>query len=134
MEIRRIQSLKEGVDVSGIRARVKVVKNKVAPPFRTAEFDIMFNEGISKAGNLLDLGVEFNVVKKSGSWYEYEDEKLGQGRESAKLTIKENPKLLAEIEKKIRSVAANKNNLPLRLGGDENNTTEEPENAAELEE
>lgn len=118
MDIRRIQSLKEGTDVSGIRARVKVVKNKVAPPFRTAEFDIMFNEGISVSGNLLDLGVEFNIVKKSGSWYEYNGEKLGQGKEASKQTIKENKKIAEEIEKKIRDIARDKNNVPLQLGND----------------
>lgn len=126
MEIRRIQSLKDGTEFSGIRVRVKVVKNKVAPPFRTAEFDIMFNEGISKAGNLLDVGVEFDIVKKSGSWYEYEGEKLGQGRENSKETLRENEKIAKEIEKKIRQTATKKTDIPLALGSDDENGSEAP--------
>lgn len=118
MDIRRIQSLKEGDDFSGIKVRVKVVKNKVSPPFRTAEFDIMFNEGISKEGNLLDVGVEFNVVKKSGSWYEYDDEKLGQGRESVKQYLRENKKIAVEIEKKIRAILTKNEEMPLEIGSE----------------
>ncbi|OGC58310.1 recombinase RecA [candidate division WWE3 bacterium RIFCSPLOWO2_01_FULL_41_9] len=117
LEIRRIQSLKEGADVTGIKVIVKVVKNKVAPPFRSAEFDIMFSEGISKYGNLLDVGTEFELVKKSGSWYEYNGEKLGQGREAAKAFLKENHKISAEIEKKIRDLIKEKKELPLQIGG-----------------
>jgi recombination protein RecA len=118
MDIRRIQSIKEGDDFSGIKVRVKVVKNKVAPPFRSAEFDIMFNEGISKEGSLLDVGVEFDIVKKSGSWYEYNGEKLGQGRESAKQYLRENHKIRDEIDKKIRKAAREKHDIPLQLGGE----------------
>jgi len=117
MDIRKIQSLKAGDEFSGIKARVKVVKNKVAPPFRVAEFDIMFNEGISKEGNILDVGVDFNLVKKSGSWFQYGDEKLGQGRESAKEFLKENPKVRHQIEKEIRS-KLKKEEVPMELGGD----------------
>ena len=119
MEIRRIQSLKEGDEFSGIKVRVKVVKNKVAPPFRTAEFDIMFNEGISKQGNLLDVGVEFEIVKKSGSWYEYEGEKLGQGREASKAYLRENPKVSADIEKKIRAKLTTVQDVPMEIGGEQ---------------
>ncbi len=118
MEIRRIQTLKEGEENTGIKVVVKVVKNKVAPPFRKAEFDIMFNEGISRSGCVLDVAVEFNVVKKSGSWYEYNGEKISQGREAAKAYLKENPKILDEIEKKIMAAAKEKKEMPLKLGGD----------------
>lgn len=116
MDIRRIQSLKVGEEFTGIKVRVKVVKNKVAPPFRTAEFDIMFNEGISKTGNLLDVGVEFELINKSGSWYEYENEKLGQGREAAKQYLRENNKMAAEIEKKIRARVNKDEDVPLEIG------------------
>ena len=120
LEVRRIESIKDGDVVTGIRVRAKVVKNKVAPPFRTAEFDIMFTEGISKEGSLLDVGVEMNVVKKSGSWYEFGGEKLGQGREAAKAFLKENKKILVEIDKKVRdAVSQNKTSVPLQIGGEE---------------
>jgi recombination protein RecA len=130
LEIRRIQSLKDGNDVSGIKVVVKVVKNKVAPPFRSAEFDIMFAEGISKEGNLLDVGTEFGVVKKSGAWYEYNGEKIGQGREAAKIYLKENPKVRSEIEKKIREILKEKHEVPLKIGGD-HTTTPDQEDAEE---
>ena len=125
LEIRRIQSIKEGADVSGIKVIVKVVKNKVAPPFRSAEFDIMFNEGISKQGNLLDVGAELGLIKKSGAWYEYEGEKIGQGRESAKIFLKENPKVAGEIEKKIWDVIKERRELPLQIGGSDVGVSEE---------
>ncbi|HXK52440.1 recombinase RecA [Candidatus Nomurabacteria bacterium] len=115
LEIRRVQALKSGTEDIGIKAKVKVVKNKVAPPFRTAEFDIMFNEGISKEGNLVDVGVEMDIVKKSGSWYEYAGEKLGQGREAAKQFLKENTKVRDEIEKSIRAKMKDSKPLPLEL-------------------
>ncbi|MFC1756142.1 recombinase RecA [Patescibacteria group bacterium] len=117
MDIRKIQSLKSGDDFSGIKVRVKVVKNKVAPPFRIAEFDIMFNEGISKEGNLVDVGVDFDIVKKSGAWFQYGEEKLGQGREAAKDYLRENPKTYQDIEKKIRA-KLKKSEVPLEIGGD----------------
>jgi recombination protein RecA len=101
LDIRRIGQIKEGEDVMGNQTRVKVVKNKVAPPFRKAEFDIMFGEGISRAGEIIDLGVENNIIKKSGSWYSYGDTKIGQGRDSSKNVMKDNPELAAEIEAKI---------------------------------
>lgn len=131
MEIRRIGSIKSGTEFSGNRVRVKVVKNKVAPPFRTAEFDIMFNEGISKEGGLLDVGVEFDIVKKSGSWYEYQGEKLGQGRDASKIFLKENPKIRDEIEKKIRTEVKNKHEVPLQIGGDEGSVDSEDSPAEE---
>jgi recombination protein RecA len=102
LDIRRIASLKEGEDVIGSRARVKVVKNKVAPPFKMAEFDIMFNEGISHAGLLVDIGVEAGVIEKSGSWYSYGQERIGQGRENAKLYLKDNLELAAQVEERVK--------------------------------
>lgn len=101
LDIRRTGQIKDGTDVVGNRVKVKVVKNKVAPPFRLAEFDIMYGEGISKAGEILDLAVDANIVKKSGSWFSYGDDKLGQGRDSVKNLIKDNPELMDELEQKI---------------------------------
>jgi recombination protein RecA len=102
LDIRRIESIKDGPEVVGNRARVKVVKNKTAPPFRQAEFDIMYGRGISREGSLLDVGVEFGIVKKSGAWFTYEGEQLGQGRENAKNFLAENVDLMVEISEKIR--------------------------------
>jgi len=101
LDIRRIGQLKDGEEMVGNQTRVKVVKNKVAPPFRKAEFDIMFGEGISKTGEIIDLGVEYGIIKKSGSWFSYGDTKLAQGRDSAKQVVKDNPELAAELEIKI---------------------------------
>tara|TARA_Y100001970_G_scaffold68851_1_gene87850 strand:+ start:9710 stop:10747 length:1038 start_codon:yes stop_codon:yes gene_type:complete len=101
LDIRRIESLKSGVEVVGNRTRVKVVKNKCAPPFRQAEFDIMYGKGISREGSLLDTGVDMDIVKKSGAWYTYEGEQLGQGREKAKIFLSENPEIMMEIENRI---------------------------------
>ena len=101
IDIRRISTLKDGDDVKGTQVRVKVVKNKVAPPFRKAEFDIMFGEGISRAGEIIDLGSTLNIVKKSGSWFSYGDTKLAQGRDAAKQCIIDNPELADELEQQI---------------------------------
>ncbi|HEY5510161.1 MAG TPA: recombinase RecA [Prolixibacteraceae bacterium] len=101
VDIRKIGQLKEGEEVLGNHTRVKIVKNKIAPPFRKAEFDIIFGEGISKIGEIIDLGVELNIIKKSGSWFSYGETKIGQGRESVKSLLKDNPELAEEIEKKI---------------------------------
>ena len=103
LDIRKIGQLKEGEEVQGNHTRVKVVKNKIAPPFRKAEFDIIFGEGISKIGEIIDLGVELNIIKKSGSWFSYGETKIGQGRDSVKALLKDNPELAEEIEKKIIS-------------------------------
>jgi recombination protein RecA len=104
LDIRRIGQIKESADnVMGNRTRVKVVKNKVAPPFKVVEFDIMYGEGISKAGEIIDLGVELNIIKKSGSWFSYSDNKLGQGRDAVKQLIIDNPELMEELEGKIRA-------------------------------
>jgi recombination protein RecA len=102
LDIRRIESIKDGVEVVGNRTRVKVVKNKVAPPFRQAEFDIMYGKGISREGSLLDIGVDLGLIKKSGAWYTYEGEQLGQGRENAKQFLAENPEIMVEISERIR--------------------------------
>lgn len=102
LDIRRIESLKDGAEVVGNRTRVKVVKNKCAPPFRQAEFDIMYGKGISREGSLLDIGVDLGLVKKSGAWYTYEGEQLGQGRENAKTFLGENPEIMVEISERIR--------------------------------
>jgi len=104
MDIRRISQIKQGDAVIGNRTRVKVVKNKIAPPFREAEFDIMYNEGISYSGDVLDLAAANEIVEKSGAWYSYNSEKIGQGREATKLYLQENPKLLDEIAQKVRAI------------------------------
>ena len=109
MDVRRIDSIKQGDEIVGNRTRVKIMKNKVAPPFKQAEFDIMYNEGISRNGNIIDVGVKENIVQKSGAWFSYNDIRLGQGRENAKQYLKDNPHIALEIENKIRS----KYNLPL---------------------
>jgi recombination protein RecA len=103
MDIRRIGQIKAGETVIGNRTRVKVVKNKIAPPFREAEFDIMYNEGINTAGDILDLAAARNLVEKSGAWYALNDEKIGQGREAAKQYLQDNPKIMADLEAKIRA-------------------------------
>ena len=104
LDVRRIESLKQSGEVVGNRTRVKVVKNKIAPPFKEAEFDIMFGEGISKVGDILDLAAENNIVNKSGAWYAHEGNKIGQGRENAKNYLKENPAICEEVEKKVREL------------------------------
>ncbi len=105
MDIRRISQIKQGDEVIGNRTKVKVVKNKIAPPFRTAEFDIMYNQGISKSGDVLDLAVEYEIIEKSGAWFAYKDEKIAQGREAAKQYLEENPKVLKEVAKLVRDIA-----------------------------
>lgn len=109
IDIRRTSSIKDGEKVTGNRVKVKVVKNKVAPPFRTAEFDIVYGEGFSKIGEIIDLGVDFNLIKKSGSWYSYGDTKLGQGRDAVKQLLADNPELSDELEKKVREKLAETN-------------------------
>jgi recombination protein RecA len=103
LDIRRTSQIKDSDEVSGNRVKVKIVKNKVAPPFRIAEFDVMFGEGISKTGEIIDLGVDFNIIKKAGSWFSYGDTKLGQGRDAVKQLLMDNPELSEEIEAKIRA-------------------------------
>ncbi|GER79427.1 MAG: Protein RecA [Anaerolineales bacterium] len=120
LDVRRIQSIKVGDEVIGNRTRVRVVKNKVAPPFRTAEFDIMFNEGISKVGDLLDLATQLEIVQKRGAFFSYGDVRIGQGRENAKDYLRANPDLAAEIENVIRAKAlGGELSLPIDMGGDD---------------
>mgnify|MGYP000763014642 FL=1 len=109
LDIRKASAIKDGENVLGNLVRVKVVKNKVAPPFRKAEFEITFGEGISKIGEIIDLGVEYNIIQKSGSWFSYDGSKLGQGRDAAKALLKDNPELAEEIEAKVREALAAKN-------------------------
>ena len=121
LDVRRIDSIKQGDEIVGNRTRVKVMKNKVAPPFKQAEFDIMYNEGISRNGNIVDVGVKENIVQKSGAWFSYGDIRLGQGRENAKNYLKENPEIALEIENKIRV----KYDLPVMVDNTVNNKKEE---------
>ena len=104
LDVRRFEALKQGGEVIGNRTRVKIVKNKVAPPFKEAEFDIMFGQGISTQGDILDLAAENNIINKSGAWYAYEGNKIGQGRENAKQYLKDNPQICAEVERKVREL------------------------------
>ncbi len=110
LDIRRSSQIKEGENVIGNRTKVKVVKNKVAPPFKTAEFEIMYGEGVSKTGEILDLAVEFEIIKKAGSWFSYGDTKLGQGRDAVKARIKDNPELADELELKIKELIKESDN------------------------
>jgi recombination protein RecA len=105
LDVRRIETIKQGNDMVGNRTRIKVVKNKVAPPFKQAEIDIMYGEGISREGSIIDIGTEMDIVNKSGAWYSYENERLGQGRENAKQYLKDNPQVTEQIEKKIRELS-----------------------------
>jgi recombination protein RecA len=128
LDVRRIQAIKVGEEVIGNRTRVKVVKNKVAPPFRTAEFDIMFNEGISRAGDILDLATKFEVVQKRGAFFSFGDVRIGQGRENAKEYLRSNPDLLAEIDGIIRQKAlSGEIAMPLEIGGGEDDGGSEEE-------
>lgn len=113
LDVRRISQIKDTDEVSGNRVKVKIVKNKVAPPFRLAEFDIMFGEGISKAGEIIDLGVEYNIIKKSGSWFSYGETRLGQGRDAVKNLILDNPEMMEELEKKIKDAVAGVEAVPV---------------------
>jgi len=102
LDIRRTAQLKEGEEIYGSRTRVKIVKNKLAPPFRKADFDILYGEGISQLGEIVDLGTDFNIIKKSGSWFSYGDTKLGQGRDAVKQILKDNPELFDELKTKVQ--------------------------------
>ena len=128
MDIRRIDSIKQGEEMIGNRTRVKVIKNKIAPPFKQAEFDIMYNEGISKEGNIIDVGVKEEIIQKSGAWFSYGEIRLGQGRENAKQYLKENPDIEIEIEAKIRQ----KNELPLKKSNSSNDINEDIEKDKKL--
>lgn len=133
IDVRKGEPLKNGADVIGNRVKCKVVKNKVAPPFKTAEFDMLFGEGISKLGEIIDCAVEFDIIKKSGSWFSYDDMKIGQGKDKVKDFLKENTEVCAEIEGKVREVfAKNADLIPQDTGDDEEKSAEAPkEDAAE---
>jgi recombination protein RecA len=118
LDIRRTSQIKDSDEVAGNRVKVKIVKNKVAPPFRIAEFDIMFGEGISKVGEIIDLGVDYNIVKKSGSWFSYGETKLGQGRDAVKNLLLDNPDLMDELEAKIRAEVTGENLDQKALSGE----------------
>ena len=117
MEVRKVEAIKNGNDVIGSRTRIKVVKNKVAPPFKQAEFDIMYGQGISRTGCLVDLGVDLDILQKSGAWFSYGDVRIGQGREKAKEFLRDNPEVAAEVEAKIRELTVNKLMAPKELEG-----------------
>ena len=119
MDVRKTDVIKQGTDVIGNRTKVKIVKNKVAPPFKQAEFDIMYGEGISKEGNILDIATELKVINKSGAWYAYNGEKIGQGRENAKIYLKDHPDVAQEVEATIREQAMNSNMLSFGTGESE---------------
>ena len=119
IDIRKSSQIKEGEDVVGNRVKVKVVKNKVAPPFRKAEFDIMYGEGISKVGEIIDLGIELNILKKSGSWSSYGETRLGQGRDAVKSMIGDNPELMDELEDRIKEALGSKNTVAAVLEDDQ---------------
>ncbi len=114
LDIRRTGAVKEGEEVTGSETRVKVVKNKVAPPFKQCEFDIMYGQGISKVGELVDIGANLDIIKKSGAWYSYNEERLGQGRENVKQFFMENPELMNEVESKVREYF-NINTSPIEI-------------------
>ncbi len=130
LDVRRIEALKQGGEVIGNRTRVKIVKNKVAPPFKEAEFDIMFGEGISTQGDILDLAAENNIISKSGAWYAYDGSKIGQGRENAKQYLKDNPEICAEVERKVRELFNLETDLPKDAPPKETAEKEKPSKTA----
>src|SRR5438874_2500523 len=121
LDIRKVEVIKSGLDSVGARVKVKVVKNKVAPPFRAAEFDILFNEGISREGSLIDAAIEYGILEKSGTWLSYGDQRLGQGRENVRNYLRENPTLAAEMEAAVRQKAASQASVPLRTSAADRN-------------
>ena len=124
MDIRRVENIKQDGEVKGNRVRVKVIKNKVAPPFREAEFDVVYGQGISKEGNILDMAVNLNIVEKAGSWFSYNGKRIGQGRENVKKYLQDNPEIAKEVEEKIR---ANFNEAFEKSLGEDSNENEEEE-------
>ena len=127
MDIRKIENIKQDGEFKGNRVRVKVIKNKVAPPFREAEFDVVYGKGISKEGNILDMAVNLDIVEKAGSWFSYNGERIGQGRENVKKYLRENPEILDDIEKKVRDdfAKAFEQSLGEELPSDEDDDEEE---------
>ena len=126
MDVRRVEQLKQGGDFVGNRTKVKIVKNKVAPPFKEAEFDIMFGEGISYEGDLLDLAAEIDIINKSGAWYAYQGNKIGQGRENAKIFLKDNPEICAEVDRRVRE-HFNLGGIPSEMDGKKKSTKKSSE-------
>ena len=138
IDVRRADSIKQGTESLGNRTRAKIVKNKVAPPFKTAEFDIMYGEGVSRLGSIIDMGVELDIVDKSGAWFSYEGTRLGQGKENAKATLEEKPEMIAEIEEKIRTKLLVEGEKPKKKGAGRKTTavgaaTQDPSDLQEQE-
>ena len=126
LEVRRAETLKQGNDMVGNRTKIKVVKNKVAPPFKQAEVDIMFGEGISRVGSIVDIGTELDIIQKSGAWYSYGDERLGQGKENAKQYLKDHPHIADAIDMKIRDISVkNAAAVPIAIGGSSDDDDED---------
>tara|TARA_B100001167_G_C16508659_1_gene184608 strand:- start:15 stop:488 length:474 start_codon:yes stop_codon:yes gene_type:complete len=123
LDIRRIGAIKKGDEIIGNETRVKIVKNKVAPPFKTAEFDILYGEGVSKESELIDLGIKFNIVEKAGAWFSYGKERIGQGKDNSRIFLKDNPKIAKDIESKIKGFANKKPSKPKTNGEGESEDT-----------
>ena len=128
LDIRRIGAIKKGDEIVGNETRVKIVKNKVAPPFRIAEFDIMYGEGVSKESELIDLGVKYNVLEKAGAWYSYGTERIGQGKDNSRIFLRDNPDIASEVEQKIKSHIFNENNSEETLKNLDKNVDEQQPN------
>ena len=125
LDVRKADTIKDGTNIIGNKTRVKVVKNKLAPPFKTAEFDIMYGKGVSKSGCIVDMALLLGIIKKSGAWFSYNDEKIGQGKENTKLTLEKDPALMAEIENKIKEQTSSGENVPTASSDDKEEKTEE---------
>jgi recombination protein RecA len=111
LDVRKTDTIKDGANIVGNRTKVKVVKNKLAPPFKVAEFDIMYGQGVSQTGCILDMALQLGLVKKSGAWFSYNDEKIGQGKENTKIYLEKNPDVIAELESKVREIMSSNDNL-----------------------
>ena len=132
IDVRRADSIKQGTESLGNRTRAKIVKNKVAPPFKTAEFDIIYGEGVSRLGSIIDMAVDLDLINKSGAWYSYEGTRLGQGKENAKATLEEKPELIAEIEEKIRTKLLVEGVTPKKKGGSKKSSTDADQETTDL--
>lgn len=132
IDVRRADSIKQGTESLGNRTRAKIVKNKVAPPFKTAEFDIIYGEGVSRLGSIIDMAVDLDLINKSGAWYSYEGTRLGQGKENAKATLEEKPELIAEIEEKIRTKLLVEGVTPKKKGGSKKSSTDTDQETSDL--
>ena len=134
IDVRRADSIKQGTESLGNRTRAKIVKNKVAPPFKTAEFDIIYGEGVSRLGSIIDMAVDLDLINKSGAWYSYEGTRLGQGKENAKATLEEKPELIAEIEEKIRTKLLVEGVTPKKKGGSKKSSSDTEQESSDLSE